>query len=235
METGTQTQASPAAIGAMFKVGAHYGCIRRRRHPSAFPFIFGTKNKVEIFDLEKTHVALEKAKEFVRELAEKGKVILFVSSKPEGRSVIKKAAESIQMPYVNGRWKGGTLTNFDEIRKRTKKLQDLISKHETGELAKYTKKERLLIDREITDLKKNFSGLVSMTRLPDALFIVDIGHEAVACAEANQLGIPVITISSADCNLAKASYPIPANDASQESIAYFVNSIAGSFSSGRTR
>jgi small subunit ribosomal protein S2 len=231
----TETQADSGTVNAMFKVGAHYGSIRRRRHPSAFPFIFGTKNKVEIFDLEKTSVALETAKTFVRELAEKGKMILFVSSKPEGRSIVKKAAESIQMPYVSGRWKGGTLTNFEEIRKRTKRLEDLIAKQESGELAKYTKKERLLIDREIADLKKNFSGLVSMTRLPDALFIVDIGHEAVACTEANQLDIPVITISSSDCNLTKATYAIPANDASKESIAYFIEKIVQSYASGRAR
>jgi len=236
MEVETQANsANSSAVNALFKVGAHYGCIRRRRHPSALPFVFGTKNKVEIFDLEKTYLALEKAKAFARELAEKGKMILFVSSKPEGKAAIKKAAESIQMPYVDGRWKGGTLTNFEEIRKRTKRLEDLIAKHESGELAKYTKKERLLIDREIADLKKNFSGLVSMTRLPDALFIVDIGHESTACAEANQLNIPIITVSSSDCNFTKVAYPIPANDASQKSVAYFVDEIARSYASGRAR
>lgn len=231
METGTQVDRT--AIEEMFKAGAHYGYVKRRRHPSAIPFIFGVKNKVEIFDLEKTFGALGQAKAFMKELAEKNKTILFVSGKAEGREAIKKAAESIQMPYVAGRWKGGTLTNFEEIRKRVKKLEELTAQRESGELAKYTKKERLMIDREIESLEEGFSGLLPMTRLPDAVFIVDSGHEAIALAEANQLGIPVISLSSSDCDYTKLTYPIPGNDANSQSIAYFVSNLAESYKSAR--
>lgn len=229
----TETQVDRGAVEAMFKAGVQYGYVKRRRHPSVIPFIFGAKNKVEIFDLEKTYSALEKAKAFVKDLAEKNKIILFVSSKPEGKDAVKKAAESIQMPFVAGRWKGGTLTNFEEIRKRVKKLEDLTAKRDAGELGKYTKKERLMIDRDITSLEEGFSGLLSMPRVPDALFIVDAGHESIALAEANQLGIPVISLSSSDCDYSKVTHPIPGNDANTQSISYVTSALSEAYKQAR--
>lgn len=228
-----ETQTNSTAVEEMFKVGAHYGYAKRRRHPSVIPFIFGIKNGVEIFDLEKTNEALEEAKKFVSELATKGKMILFVSSKAEGKDAIKAAADSIQMPYVAGRWKGGTLTNFEEIRKRVIKLDELTSKRDAGELAKYTKKERLMIDREIEALEEGFSGLNLMTRLPDALYVIDANHEEIAVREAITLGIPVISLSNSDCDYEKLDYPIPGNDANRHSIAYFTNAIASAYKSAR--
>lgn len=228
-----ETQTNNATIEEMFKVGAHYGYAKRRRHPSVIPFIFGMKNTVEIFDLEKTSVALEEAKQFVKELAEKGKMILFVSGKAEAKEAIQKAADSIQMPFVAGRWKGGTLTNFEEIRKRVIKLDELVSKRDDGELGKYTKKERLMIDREIASLEENFSGLNLMTRLPDAVFIVDANYESIALAEANTLGIPVISLSSSDCDYSKITYPIPGNDSNLQSVSYFTNAIAEAYKAAR--
>jgi small subunit ribosomal protein S2 len=229
----TETQVDRNAIETMFKAGVQYGYVKRRRHPSVIPFIFGAKNKVEIFDLEKTFLALEKAKVFVKELAQKNKMILFVSGKPEGKEAIKKAAVSIQMPFVAGRWKGGSLTNFEEIRKRVKKLEDLSAKRDAGELTKYTKKERLMIDRDIASLEEGFSGLLSMTRVPDALFIVDAGQESIAFAEAKQLGIPVISLSSSDCDYSKVTFPIPGNDSNSQSIAYFANALAEAYKQAR--
>ncbi|MDZ7726355.1 MAG: 30S ribosomal protein S2 [Candidatus Campbellbacteria bacterium] len=222
-------QINKAAVEDLFKVGAHYGYVKRLRHPSVMPFLFGTKNNIEIFDLEKTYQALEEAKSYVSGLAQKGKMILFVSGKAEGKEAIKKAAESIQMPYVNGRWKGGTLTNFEEIRKRVKKLEELVEKREAGELGKYTKKERLLIDREINSLEEGFAGLTQMTRLPDAIYIVDVAHEEIALSEARTLGIPVISLSNSDCDFSKIDYPIPGNDANLHSITYFTSQIAEAY------
>jgi len=214
-------------------VGAHYGYAKRRRHPSVIPFIFGMKSTVEIFDLEKTYQSLEDAKKFVTDLAQKGKMILFVSSKAEGKEAVKRAAESIQMPYVAGRWKGGTLTNFEEIRKRVKKLEDLTAKRDAGELGKYTKKERLLIDRDIETLEEDFAGLILMTRIPDAIYIVDTKHEEITLKEANMLGVPVISLSSSDCDLSKTDYPIPGNDANKHSITFFTNAIAEAYKAAR--
>jgi small subunit ribosomal protein S2 len=229
----TEIQVDRNAIETMFKAGVQYGYVKRRRHPSVIPFIFGAKDKVEIFDLEKTFVALEKAKTFIKDLAQKNKIILFVSGKPEGKDAIKKSALSIQMPFVAGRWKGGTLTNFEEIKKRVKKLEDLTAKRDAGELAKYTKKERLMIDREIISLEEGFSGLMAMPRIPDALFIVDAGQESIALAEANQLGIPVISLSSSDCDYTKVAFPIPGNDANSQSIAYFASALAQTYKDAR--
>lgn len=219
----------------MFRAGAHFGFSKSRRHPSAAPFIFGLKQKVEIFDLEKTSVALETAKAFVGALAREGRPLLFVGSKPESRQAIKAAAERLGMPYVASRFVGGTLTNASEIKKRINRLEELRAARESGELSKYTKKERLLIDREIARLENAFGGIVSLKDgLPGALFIVDTRREVIAVKEAKSLRIPTIGLSNSDCNLNEVTYAIPGNDAAVESITFFVNEIAEAYQEGRT-
>lgn len=216
----------------LFSVGAHFGMTRSRRHPTAKPFIFGTKNKIEIFDLEKTEVKLEEAKDFVRSIAREKGVILFVGGKSEAEKAIREGAEDIDMPYVAGRWLGGTLTNFSEIKKRISKLEELKNQKEKGELGKYTKKERLLIDREIEYLEKFFGGISSLDKLPKAIFIIDSKKEDIALKEAANLNIPVVSLSSSDCNLSEVDYPIPGNDSSIASITYFVKEIASAYKEG---
>ena len=226
-------KANNPMIDSMFKAGAHFAFSRTRRHPTVKPYIFGVKNKVEIFDLEKTSELLEKAKAFVASLAKDGKTILFVGGKSEARNAIKIGALSINMPYVDGRWIGGTLTNFTQIRKRVEKMEKLTSEKEKGELAKYTKKERLLIDREIANLERFFSGVVSMKDLPKALFIIDPKKEKNAVKEAQDMGIPVIALLGSDCNLKEVDYAIVGNDASQASVAFFTQEITKSYSAGK--
>lgn len=218
-------------IQNMFRAGAHFGFSKTRRHPTISPYIFGAKNKVEIFDLEKTENLLEKAKVFISSLAKEGKVILFVGGKSEARNTIKSAAMSINMPYVDGRWIGGTLTNFMQIRKRVEKLEKLTTEKEKGELAKYTKKERLLIDREIANLERFFSGIISMKDLPKALFVIDPKKEKTAVREAMDMRIPAIALAGSDCNIKEIDYPIVGNDASQASIQYFTQEIIKAYSS----
>ena len=220
-------------IQTLFEAGAHFGFSRARRHPSAAPFLFGTKDRTDIFDLESTEKCLAKAREFLASVAQSGRQVLFVGGKNEAISIVKDEAERAGMPYVAGRWIGGTLTNFKNIRKRIERLQKLMQERESGELAKYTKRERLLIDREIEELLSRFGGLVSMTELPGALFIIDSRHEDTAVKEANQLKIPVIALSSSDCNFALVQYPIPANDTSIKSIRYVCSAIAGAYQSGK--
>ncbi len=220
-------------VDALFAVGAHFGFVKSRRHPSHKPFIFGTKNKIEIFDLEKTKVSFDKALEFVKELGAKNAPILFVSGKSEAKEAIEKAGTTLGFPYVAGRWLGGTLTNFPEIRKRVNKLEDLLSQKEKGELAKYTKKERLLIDREIERMKIFFTGLSNLKEMPKALFIVDTKREYSAVAEAKALNIPIISLVGSDCNLTESSYPIPGNDASKASISYFIDQIISAYRAGQ--
>ena len=220
-------------IDDMFKVGAHFAFSRSRRHPSIAPYIYGAKNNVEIFDLEKTQNLLESAKAFVKNLAKDNKTILFVGGKSEARGAVKLGAQSLNMPFVDGRWIGGTLTNFDQIRKRVEKMEKLISEREKGELSKYTKKERLLIDREIANLERFFSGIVSMKELPKALFIIDPRKEKNALKEAKDMGIPTISLLGSDCDINEVSYPIIGNDASIMSIQFFVTAIVKTYEEGR--
>ena len=213
----------------MFKSGFHFGVSRARRHPSAKPFIFGVKNKTEIFDLEKSEIALVSALEFIKKIAESGKQILFVSGKSEAKEALRLAADRIHQPFVAGRWIGGTLTNFKEIRKRIDKLTTRLSEKEKGELAKYTKKERLLIDREISNLEVMFGGIVSMKDKPAALVVVDPKREEIAVEEARQVGVPVVALASSDCNLSLVAYPVPGNDTQKASTTFFLNEIAKAF------
>lgn len=220
-------------IDALFGVGAHFGYRRSKRHPTAVPFIFGTKGTVEIFDLEKTRAALACAEEFVRMLAQSGKTILFVGGKREASDAVRDGAEKLAAPFVAGRWVGGTLTNFAQIRSRVDRMLDLIAKREKGELVKYTKKERLLIDRDIARSETLFKGLIPLKALPAALFVIDPAREHTAIAEARQTGIPVVALASSDCDFSAIAYPIPGNDASRQSIALFVERIVAAYEAGK--
>jgi small subunit ribosomal protein S2 len=220
-------------IEDMFKTGAHFGYHKSRRHPSAMKYIFGRKDNVELFDLEITEEKLEKAKEFVSKLASENKQILFVGGKKEAQSVIEDAALKIDQPYVAGRWIGGTLTNFEEIRKRVTHYLDLLSQKEKGELVKYKKKERVMIDREIERLEGKFAGISNMDKRPAAVFLIDADKEEIARDEAIVNGIPVISLSGSDCNFDKIDYELPANDSSVESIKYFTNQIVEAYEEGK--
>jgi small subunit ribosomal protein S2 len=221
-------------VSELFKVGAHFGFVRARRHPSVKPYIFGVKNRIEIFDLEKTNEALQAALEFIKNLGSTGSTILFVGGKGEARFAVKAAAESLDMPYVDGRWIGGTLTNFPQIKKRVAKLQDLTTQKEKGELAKYTKRERMLIDKEIENLKRFFEGLIPMKELPKALFVVDSRKEDIAVREARDKGIPVIALCGSDCDITLVDYAIPANDASVASIKFFMEKVGQAYEAGKS-
>lgn len=229
----TKTVQNQGLITDMFAAGAHFGYSRSRRHPSAKPFIFGTKNGVEIMDLEKTSVELERAKDFIKSFAKGGKQILFVGTKNEGKKAVEDGALSVDMPFVVERWVGGVLTNFPEIKKRVALLEDLRGKKEKGELAIYTKKERLLIDKDIERLERNFAGIVSMKDIPAALFVIDPKKESIAVKEAQFLGIPIVALSNSDCNLKDTDFAIPGNDSSVSSISFFVKQIVDAYKSGR--
>ncbi|MEY2641034.1 MAG: ribosomal protein small subunit ribosomal protein [Candidatus Parcubacteria bacterium] len=233
--TTKETTINKEAVEAMFKVGAHFGYTKSRRHPSTSDYIFGAKNRIEIFDLEKTSGLLDAAKQFVEEIAAQGKQILFVSGKREAMSVLKDAAVKIDQPYVSGRWIGGTLTNFEQIQKRVQRLEKLLMEKEKGLLAKYTKKERLLIDREIEKLKERFGGIVNMKTRPGAVFIVDVKQEDNATAEAVNEKLPIVSLSSSDCDITKVTYPILANDNGVHSISYVLAEIVAAYQAGAKR
>jgi small subunit ribosomal protein S2 len=219
-------------IEKMFEAGAHYGYSKSRRHPSVTPYIFATKNGVDIINIEKGYDFLEKALEQITKLAASGKTILFVGTKAEAKQQIIETALSLNMPYVGERWVGGSLTNFPEIKKRITKLLDLRDQKEKGGLDKYTKKERLLIDREMDDMTKNFQGLTGITRNPDAMFVIDPKKEHIAVTEAQKMNIPVIAVMNTDCNLKTVQFPIVANDASVMSISYFLQIVKDAYTNG---
>ncbi len=231
----TDTNNSNNLVDALFSAGAHFGFIKSRRHPSVKPFIYGVKNKIEILDLEKTVDNLKKAIEYVESVASRGGQILFISGKNEAKSAVTSAAESINQPYVAGRFIGGTLTNFPEIRKRVEKLESWVSQKEKGELVKYTKKERLLIDREINKLKEFFFGLSAMKRLPEAIFVVDAKKESIAVKEAKKMGIPVVALCGTDNNLNEVEYAIPGNDSSKASIEFFLSKMVEAYKAGQLK
>jgi len=216
-------------IESMFSAGAHFGLGRSRRHPTVAPLIFGVKNGTDIFDLEKTVTLLENAQEFIAKLAKENKVVFFIGGKKEASANIKAAADSLNMPYVNGRFIGGTLTNFGNIRRRVERYEKLISDREKGELLKYTKRERSLIDKEIAKLEKMFLGVVSLKKIPDALFVIDPRREKNAIKEANDMGVPVIALSGSDCDVREVKYPIVGNDSSKASIQFFVEAVAAAY------
>lgn len=220
-------------IQKMFDAGAHLGYSKSRRHPSTTPFIFTTKNRGDVIDLEKTAEQLETAKETLKGLAAGGKQVLFVGTKPEGRRVMRDAAEKLDMPYVDQRWIGGTLTNFKEIRKRVDRLMDLQYKREHNELVFKTKKERLMLEREIEKLDKNFGGLTSLKDMPAMVLVLDSGAEHIAVDEANRLGIPVMAIANTDCNLDNVNFPIVANDTAVASIKLLASELAQAYESGK--
>lgn len=222
-------------IDAMFSAGAHFGLGKSRRNPSITPYIFGVKNRTDIFDLEKTELLLAQAKTFVVALAKENKTILFVGGKKEAASAVKSAATSLNMPYVDGRWIGGSLTNFTQIRKRIDRYEKLVSDKEKGELAKYTKRERMLLDKEIAKLEKMFIGIVSLKKMPDAVIVVDPRHEKGAVAEAAHMKIPVIAIAGSDCDIEDLKYPIVGNDTSKTSIAFFLNEIVKAYQEGKIK
>lgn len=228
-----QVKTNHSKLEAMFKAGAHFAYSKSRRHPTVAPYIFGSKNKVEIFDLEKTSDLLAKTLEFVKSLGKEGKTIVLVGGKSEAREAVRTTAESLGLPYVDGRWIGGTITNFPEIKRRVEKFEKLTMEKEKGELTKYTKKERLLIDREIVNLESMFGGIVSMKETPKAILVVDPKREKNAVKEANDKGIPVIAIAGSDCDLAEVQYPIVGNDSSRSSIKFFLNAFAEAYAEGK--
>ena len=229
----TDKKTTSTLIDSMFGAGAHFAYSRSRRHPSVTSYIFGAKNKVELFDLEKTSELFAKTLEFIKTLGKENKNILFVGGKSEARKAVANAGLALAMPYVDGRWIGGALTNFKEIRKRIEKYERLTGERERGELTKYTKKERLLIDREIDNLEIMFGGIVSMKDLPKAMFVVDAKREHIAVKEAQDMGIPVISLVGSDCDIREVQYPIVGNDSSKTSIEFFLSTVVKAYEEGK--
>lgn len=232
-KTKETAKTDKGVVDALFSAGAHFGFVKSRRHPSAKRFIFGSKNNIEIFDLEKTSKELEKALAFVEGKGKEGVMGLWVGGKSEAREAIVKAGIKLEMPYVAGRWIGGTISNFSEIKKRIARLEELTGQREKGELGKYTKKERLLFDREIDKLFIYFGGLSRLKALPKFIVVIDPKKERIAVAEAKKVGIPIIALAGSDSNLHELNYAIPGNDSSRQSISLVVEELVTAYQKGK--
>ncbi len=227
------THTNSSLIERLFKVGAHFGFKKSRRHPTVTSYLYGTKDGNDIFDLEKTAALIERAKELVRDAGTNGKVVLFVGTKEEVVTLTKAAALKIEMPYVVHRWIGGMLTNLPEIKKRIARLDELTLGTASGELErKYTKKERMIMGREVAKLEHNFKGVSKMMKLPDFMVVVDPRHDHIAVKEAQSMRIPVIGIMSSDCDMTTVQHPVLVNDALQGSVAMVLDELVGAYAAG---
>lgn len=217
----------------MLKAGVHFGHQKSRWHPKMEQYLFGARNGVHIIDLDKTTEELVKALSFVKTLAAKGKVVLFVGTKRQAREIIQAAAKSCEMPYLVERWIGGLLTNFDEFKRRLKKYKSIQNMFETGEIEKYTKKEQVAFKKQLEKMDKYLKGLVNLDVIPDALYIADVRVEKTAVSEALRTHITTVAVCDSNVDPSKINYPIPANDDAVNSIRVIATLVAEAINEGK--
>jgi len=219
-------------IQEMIDAGVHFGHQAKRWHPKMEPYIYTVNKNVHIIDLEKTEEMLEKACNFLFEQASLGKVIIFVGTKKQSKEVIENEAKRSGALFVSERWVGGTITNFETIKKNIDKLLGYIKGKEDGSFSIYTKKERLLIDREIEKLQLTYGGIASLKKAPDVLFVIDPKREKTAIREAKRSDVPVISVVDTNANPTEIDFPIPGNDDAVKSVALIVRAIADAVEEG---
>lgn len=218
----------------LLKSGAHFGHTTSRWNPKMKPYIFTVRNNIHILDLEKTKKAIIKAAKFAQDITSKGGTVLFVGTKRQSKQILKDAAAAAGMPFVNVRWLGGTFTNFRTIQRTIRKLEKLENLKASGELeSHYTKKERLLIEREIEKLKKLFEGIANLKKLPEAIFVTDVKHDQIAVKEAQKSKVKVIGIVDSNSNPEGIDFPIPCNDDATAAIGLVCEIMAEAIAEGR--
>ena len=217
----------------LLEAGVHFGHQTKRWNPKMKEYIFGERNGIYIVDLQKTLKMFKDAARFVGEMAAQGKNVLFVGTKRQAQEAVAEEAKRCEMYYVNQRWLGGLLTNMATVQKSIKRLKDLEAMQTDGRYEKLTKKERIKLDREREGLNKNLSGIKSMNRLPDIVFIIDVRKEEIAVAEANRLGIPIVAVVDTNCSPEGIDYVIPGNDDALRAVRLFASRIADSIVEGQ--
>ena len=202
----------------LLQAGSHFGHLRRKWNPAMAPYIFMERNGIHIIDLNKTVAKIDEAAEALKQIAKSGRKILFVATKKQAKDIVAEKAASVNMPYVNERWAGGTLTNFPTIRKAVKKMTNIDKLMADGTFENISKRELLQITRQRAKLEKNLGSIADLTRLPSALFVVDVCKEHIAVKEANRLGIPVFAIVDTNSDPKNIDFVIPANDDAKDSV-----------------
>lgn len=216
----------------LLEAGVHFGHLKKKWNPKMLPYIFAEKKGIHIIDLNKTTEALQEAAAALKSIARSGKKILFVGTKKQAKDIVTECAQRVQMPYVTERWLGGMLTNFNTVRKSVKKMQSIDKMLNDGSFDSITKKERLTLSRDKDKMEKVLGGIANLGRVPAALFIVDIGHEHIALAEAKRLNITTFGVVDTNCDPNKVDYAIPGNDDATKSIAIITNYITAAIAEG---
>ena len=216
----------------LLDAGVHFGHLARKWNPKMAPYIFDQKNGIHIIDLHKSIVKIDEAANVLKQLARSGRKVLFVATKKQAKEIVAEKAASVNMPYVTERWPGGMLTNFPTIRKAVKKMNTIDKMIEDGTFATLAKRERLQVTRQRAKLEKNLGSIRDLSRLPSALFVVDVQKEMNAVKEANRLNIPVIALVDTCCDPTPIDYVIPANDDAAKSIAYIMEALCGAIKEG---
>lgn len=223
------------SLEKLLETGAHFGHQARRWNPKMAPYLYGVEEGIHVFDLTKTKPVIEEALEELKKAASEGKVILLLGSKKQAREKIIEIGQETGCPYVSERWLGGTLTNFEQIRKSVKKLAEQKTKMAAGEFAKYTKRERLLIERDIARMERFLSGILSLETLPDILFIVDTHKESGAVKEAIKAKVETIGIVDSNSDPTVIDYPIPMNDDASKALLYVLDLVKKAILEGKKK
>ena len=218
----------------LLNAGCHFGHLTRKWNPKMAPYIFMERNDIHIIDLNKTAIMLDKASAALKQIAKSGRRILFVATKKQAKDIVAEKISNINMPFVTERWPGGMLTNFPTIRKAVKKMTTIDKMEKDGTFAHLSKREKLQISRQRAKLEKNLGSIADLTRLPAALFVVDVMKEYIAVKEANTLGIPVFAIVDTNSNPEGIDFVIPANDDASTSISLIIDKVAGAIKEGLT-
>lgn len=216
----------------LLEAGVHFGHLRKKWNPKMLPYIFAEKKGIHIIDLNKTVEGLQESAAALKQIAKSGKKIMFVGTKKQAKEIITECAQKVNMPYVTERWLGGFLTNFNTVRKSVKKMQSIEKMLGDGTLDSITKKERLTLTRDKEKMEKVLGGIAQLGRIPAALFIVDIGHEHIALAEAKRLGITTFGVVDTNCDPNKVDFAVPANDDATKSIAIIAQYITAAIAEG---
>jgi len=216
----------------LLEAGVHFGHLKKKWNPKMLPYIFAEKKGIHIIDLNRTVECLQETAAAMKQIARSGKKILFVGTKKQAKDIVSECAKRVNMPYVTERWLGGMLTNFNTVRKSVKKMQSIEKMLGDGSFDSITKKERLTLSRDRDKMEKVLGGIAQLGRVPAALFIVDIGHEHIALAEAKRLGITTFGIVDTNCDPNKVDFAIPANDDATKSIAILANYLTAAIAEG---
>ena len=222
-------------VRQLLEAGVHFGHQTKRWNPKMKRFIFGSRSGIYIIDLEKTEQHLQAACEFIEEVAAKGQLVLFIGTKKQAKPILESEAKRARMPYVINRWLGGTLTNFQTIKRNIDRLRELRTQKQDGLFERISKKDAIRLLRQLKGLEEHFSGLAEIERPPGCLFVVDTKREAIAVREANRLNIPVVALCDTNSDPDLVAYPIPGNDDAIRSIQLIVSIVAESVMAGRRR